>query len=396
MKVVHIGNFSRQEFAGGVEILAETLARTLARHNVGIDLVLFSFRASSSQRIAGNLRIGMLYCPFKIFSMGVPTWREIKKLWRSVGNADLVHAYFPSPLGTFLGSLFGRIQSKPVIVAVMSHLAADPISRERGRVYRIVALLFNWIPLRWSLMAATIVLEISPGYLGLNPATRGFEQKTVLLPLAADTEMFHPDVRRGYIREKHGIQGDIVLFVGSLNRTHFGKGLPVLMRAIQRLVREEGRRHLWLVIAADGELESYFAQLASDLGISDRVVYARNVRRDELPLYYRDSNVFVLPSVWVEAFGLVLAEAMACGTPVIGSNIGGIPYVVGDAGLLVNPGSDKELSLAIAKILDDPKLAANLSEWGRTRIVSEFTWERTASRTLEAYARALGSSGAGP
>jgi rhamnosyl/mannosyltransferase len=142
-------------------------------------------------------------------------------------------------------------------------------------------------------------------------------------------------------------------------------------------------------MVAEGELEAHFLHLASDLGIADRVVHARGVSREELPLYYRDADVFVLPSVWLEAFGLVLAEAMASGTPVIGSRIGGIPYVIGDAGLLVEPGDVGGLAAALRKVLDDPVLALELGARGRQRVLQEFTWSRTAARTLEAYADLL-------
>ena len=392
MKTVHVGNFSRRETAGGVEVLAETLAATLADRDLDVHLLVFTFRQPWHEQLSDNLRVTALHCAVKIFSMGVPTLGDLRRAWRALDEADVIQVYFPSPLGTFLGTLIGKIQSKPVVAAVMSHLAADPISKGRGLLYRWAAWVANSLALRWSLGAASIILEPSPGYLELNRHTRGFRAKTMLLPLAADTQMFHPGVRPGHIRSKYGIQGRVVLFVGSLDRTHFGKGLPVLMRAVDLLSNEEKRRDLWLVVAADGELEPYFKQLVSRLGIDDRTIYAKGVPRDELPLYFRDSDVFVLPSVWLEAFGLVLAEAMACGTPVVGSRIGGIPFVVGEAGLLVDPGDHRELAKAIARILDDPELAEGLSAQGRARVLAEFTWDRTASRVIDAYTRVLAGS----
>jgi glycosyltransferase involved in cell wall biosynthesis len=388
LRALHVGNYLRREVAGGVEVLAETLARTLAAKGVRVHLVAFTFGPSVREEPLDGFSVTALHCTTKLFTMGIPSPVELRTLMRAVRGADIVQVYFPSPLGTFLGTLFAKLRSKPVVVAVMAHLAADPVSRERGGAYRLASWVANSVTLKWSLAAADRVLEPSPGYLSHNPHTRRFQAKTHLLPLAADTEAFDPSLPRGHIRRKHSIEGKVVLFVGSFRRTHLGKGLPVLMEAI-KLLRQEGREDVHLVMVAEGELEAHFLHLASDLGIADRVVHARGVSREELPLYYRDADVFVLPSVWLEAFGLVLAEAMASGTPVIGSRIGGIPYVIGDAGLLVEPGDVGGLAAALRKVLDDPVLALELGARGRQRVLQEFTWSRTAARTLEAYADLL-------
>lgn len=392
MRVLHIGNYLRREVPGGVEVLAETLARTLAEGGTKIHLAAFTFGPPNEEHPTPNLTVTALRCPFRIFTMGVPSPREVCRLWRAVGQAQLVMAYFPSPVGTLLGALFSKLRAKPLIVAIMAHLAMDPASKGRGLAYRFASWLVNALALRWAVGGADLLLEPSPGYLELNRYTAGHRGKTILLPLAADTEMFHPGIPQGHIRRKHGIQGQVILFVGTLRPTHLGKGLPVLMKAMTHLVHDGKRNDIWLVVVADGELEGYFHHLAEDLNIAHRFVHARGVPRTEVPLYFRDADVFVLPSVWLEAFGLVLAEAMASGTPVIGSRIGGIPYVVGDAGLLVEPGDGRALAAALLKVLDDEALARKLGARGRERVLREFTWARTAARTLEAYDRLLKNS----
>ncbi|HVM45918.1 MAG TPA: glycosyltransferase, partial [Candidatus Thermoplasmatota archaeon] len=197
----------------------------------------------------------------------------------------------------------------------------------------------------------------------------------------------------GHVRKKHGIDGRIVLFLGSLKATHRGKGLPVLMEAV-RILRDEGREDVRLVVAADGEMEAEYMALAQRLGIRDVVIHAKGVPRDEVALYFAGADVFALPSTWLEAFGLVLAEAMACGTPVVGSRIGGIPYVIGEAGQLVAPGDAPALARALAAVLDDPELARELGKRGRARVEEMFRWDNTARIAHEAYERALARRGA--
>ena len=93
--------------------------------------------------------------------------------------------------------------------------------------------------------------------------------------------------------------------------------------------------------------------------------------------------MFVLASKY-EGFGLTVLEAMACGTPVICSNISSLPEVAGDAALLVDPQSTEQIAGAISHVLTDSKLAAELREKGIAR-AAQFSWKRTAELTLKAY-----------
>lgn len=102
----------------------------------------------------------------------------------------------------------------------------------------------------------------------------------------------------------------------------------------------------------------------------------------DLPRYFQESTMFVCPSLFQEPFGLVNAEAMACGTPVVASNRGGIPEVVGSCGLLVNPEDAEEMSKAIIQLLDFPELRAKLAQDGRDRCEAIFDWAKVADNLV--------------
>jgi glycosyltransferase involved in cell wall biosynthesis len=122
----------------------------------------------------------------------------------------------------------------------------------------------------------------------------------------------------------------------------------------------------------------------------DNVYFAGYVSDDDLLDYYMVCDLFVLPSVTrQEAFGLVLVEAMAFGKPVISTNFSGMPYVVGDAGLLVEPRNPKALVEAINKILSDPVLSAELGRRGRRRVEELFEREVVCKKIREAYTSAI-------
>jgi glycosyltransferase involved in cell wall biosynthesis len=101
-------------------------------------------------------------------------------------------------------------------------------------------------------------------------------------------------------------------------------------------------------------------------------------------MLYNQADVLVLPSFF-EGFGLPALEAMACGTPLVGANAASLPEVIGDAGLLFNPGDPEALAGAVGQILAEPELRARLAGAGIER-ARKFTWERAASQTAMAYA----------
>ena len=174
----------------------------------------------------------------------------------------------------------------------------------------------------------------------------------------------------------YGLPGPFVLFVGRLASN---KGLLPLVEAFGRLARDDPSASLVLV-GADGGMAAPVEARARALGMSDRV------RRigflpdpDLLAAAYREARAFVLPSDY-EAFGLVLLEAMAQGTPVVASRVGGIPEIVDDgvSGLLVPPGSPDAVYGALARLWADPELGRRLGDVGRRTVVPRYSWDRLA------------------
>jgi alpha-maltose-1-phosphate synthase len=116
------------------------------------------------------------------------------------------------------------------------------------------------------------------------------------------------------------------------------------------------------------------------------------VPRDDVVQLYSHAACFACPSVY-EPFGLINLEAMACGTPVVASAVGGIPEVVvdGETGLLVPPGDPGILAAALGRLLADPARGARLGTAGRRRVEERFSWERIAERTIAVYEDARGA-----
>jgi rhamnosyl/mannosyltransferase len=150
-----------------------------------------------------------------------------------------------------------------------------------------------------------------------------------------------------------------------------------------------GRRNTTLLVVGEGPLRPQLEAAASEKGLQDRVVFLGKVPDDELTCYFHACDLFVLPSVAnSEAFGIVQLEAMACGKPVISTDLPtGVPFVNlhGRTGLIVPPRDSLALAGAMASLLDNRTLAAQYGETGRQRVHSEFTIGVMVQRVLELY-----------
>jgi len=174
------------------------------------------------------------------------------------------------------------------------------------------------------------------------------------------------------------IERPYILFVSGLKPY---KNTDKAIRALARLNRMVSTPRRLLVIGPDrsGVLPGLKA-LALKEDVADYVVFAGSVDHDVLPIYYSAADVFVYPSA-IETFGLPVLEAMACGTPVVGSNLTSVPEVIGDAGLVVDPEDIDSFAQAIRRIIENDALRNSLVDKGFKRI-EYFNWERAARETL--------------
>lgn len=172
--------------------------------------------------------------------------------------------------------------------------------------------------------------------------------------------------------------------LGFLGRLKEEKGLPLLIEALTGLPE-----YCQVVLIGNGPMKSVLQEQAARLGVSERVIFQDGIPTFDVPDVLQKMDVLVLPSLtrsnWKEQFGRVLAEAMACETPVIGSDSGEIPYVIGDAGLVFQEGNVQEFTACVRRLLDDPQLYAILAQKGRQRVLDNYTQERIAQQTFEVY-----------
>ena len=208
-------------------------------------------------------------------------------------------------------------------------------------------------------------------------------EKITTVPLGV-TPDFHPVTDAAlleHVRSHYALPPRFVLFVGLLEPR---KNLETLLRAFPQVSR--ACPDVSLVIAGrKGWGYQETLRRVTDLGLERRVHFTGYVAQEHLPALYSLADVFVYPSLY-EGAGLPVLEAMACGTPVVTSNVSSMPEFAGEAGVLVSPESPDAIASALIRLLHDPDERARRSAAGLQR-AARFTWERTARLTLEACRR---------
>jgi glycosyltransferase involved in cell wall biosynthesis len=203
---------------------------------------------------------------------------------------------------------------------------------------------------------------------------------TVIYP-GYDNKLFIPvkdDLLIDKILQKYGINGNYILYTGNLEPW---KNLVRLIQAFIKLRKSRTIRHKLVAVGAKGWLYNDIFRLARESGMEQDIIFTGYVENQDLPVLYSGADVFVYPSLY-EGFGLPPLEAMACGTPVITSNISSLPEVVGDAGVLVDPYKVDEIAEAMYRVISDQTLREDMVRKGLQR-VKIFSWEKAAREMLQ-------------
>jgi glycosyltransferase involved in cell wall biosynthesis len=253
---------------------------------------------------------------------------------------------------------------------------------------------------RWCAMGTAVSREVEE-----TLRRKGFAKPIVVVPhgidpadygLAGGSGRGAPPRRAGpaEVAARLGLAPPVVAFAGRLRRQ---KGVDLLLRAGARLAEEGPGPAPSLALIGSGEEEGPLRSLAYDLGLGDRVRFLPGVPHREVPSLLACVEILVLPSRTTpgsrEQFGRVLIEGMAAGCCVVGARSGGIPEVVGDAGLLFPEEGVAELSDALRRVLADDGLRAALRAAGLARVRAEYTWEAVARKVVGIY-RDLAGRGA--
>lgn len=364
MKILQV-NKLYYPWIGGVEKIVQQIAAGLNGKN-DFEIEVLTCQAKGKRKIEEIEGVKVFRTgSFGVF-WGMPISLDFFNLFRELRNKyDIINFHHPFPLADLAIFLF-RPRAKLVV-----HYHSDIVRQ------RIFEFLFRPLILN-TLKKAEKILVSSPNLIKTSSYLRRFKDKCLVVPFGIDIERFQ---RRDFqqiqrIREKYG---EFVLFVGRLN---YYKGLRYLIEAMKDVPAN-------LVIIGEGPEKKDLEFRVKKLGIQNKVFFLPHLRKSELIDFYQTTRVFVLPSIFrSEAFGIVLIEAMACGIPVISTELGtGTSWVNidGETGFIVPSRDSMALAGAIKKILENKELSQKLGQNAFKRAKDNFTLEKMLKSYEDLY-----------
>lgn len=396
MRVLFLTNEYPPHIYGGAGVHVEYLSRELAK------LASVEVRSFHDQSlVSGGLTVRGTKIEGSQFSgCPVPLISPLRALATCLAfngqgiDTDVVHCH---TWYTHFGGVLAKIlYGVPLVITAHSLEPLRPWKREQiGRGYDFSA----WLE--------KTALEMADAIIAVSTSTRDdilrlFDvspERVHVIANGIDTDEYKP-VHRPDVLSRYGIDysGPYVLFVGRMTRQ---KGLYYLLRAIERIDPQ-----LQIVLCAGEsdtpELQAELEHMVGELkGRRPGIVWIPEmVERASAIALYSQATVFCCPSIY-EPFGIINLEAMACGTPVVGSNVGGIPEVVvdGETGFIVDatlspepphdPTDPDRFSRALAdginRFVATPDLSRKMGEAGRRRVVDQYSWRSIAKQTFELY-----------
>jgi glycosyltransferase involved in cell wall biosynthesis len=380
--------------AGGQNTYVSHVARSLARRGHHVDVL--TRRDAATLPATVDMRPGMRvlhipagparFVPKEQLLPYMPAFaRAARQLLAHSVPYDVVHANF------FMSGLVGlRLKAGFGLPLVMTFHALGRVRREHqgaadGFPPQRIA-----IEQRIVRLADRVVAECPQDRLDLLRLYGADDHRIVTVPCGVDLQEFAP-VERECARRRLGLAPDdfVVLQLGRLVPR---KGVDNVVRAVAQL---QAIPKLKLLIVGGDAPEpderrtpeiGRLRAVAQACGVADRVLFTGQRRREQLPECYCAADVFVT-TPWYEPFGITPLEAMACGVPVIGSDVGGVKHSVADGvtGFLVPPRDPAALAARIAQLHANPALAHAMGRAGMRRVRALFTWERVADALADVY-----------
>lgn len=364
--VLQIGKFYPPH-RGGMETHLQSLCESLQAH-VDLTVLVANDNPGTVDEVVNGVHVKRLRTAVK--AAGASFCPQLIGAIRA-SNADLVHLHVPNPAAV-LAYLASGVNLPMVVTyhsdVVRQKLLAKGFDPIQDRLFR----------------KCHAIIAASPNYLESSPTLRRHRSRLRVVPLGIRDEHFEAADAEAVqaTRERYG--RPLLMAAG---RMVYYKGFEFLIDAMREIPAR-------LMLIGEGPLKEQLQKQAQQLGIADRIFFLGNVSDAVMRACYHAADIFVLPSVErSEAFGIVQAEAMAAGTPVVNTNLdSGVPFVSphGVSGLTVPPADAAALASAIRRLLENLAERRRLGEGARERASAEFRESTMAQRILEIYRSAAG------
>jgi glycosyltransferase involved in cell wall biosynthesis len=315
--------------------------------------------------------LSRLQLPFFLVAQFFAIWRTVRKY-----KINFIHCHWVIPQGFFV-SILNSIYGVPYLLTAHG---GDVYSFKKNSMIRRLS---NFALKR----AGKCTVNSDPtGQAVQNIRSNAHIQ---VIPMGVDTQRFHPEKFNQNIKETLNIQDLFLLAVGRFAEK---KGFKYLIQAMPEILNK--RPGAKLVIVGFGPQEDELKQLVRQFGLEKAVLFVGSKAGEELAEYFATADIFIGPSVVTdsgdtEGQGVVFLEAMASGTAVVASDVGGVKDIVrnGETGLLIPQKNPDAIAEKVLLLMNDQELRNKLALNGRKLAESQYSWEKTAERFLETYSQ---------
>ena len=383
MRILHIYK-DYYPVIGGIENHIRQLAEAQAAQGYSVAVLVANTSKKTEVDTVNGVRVIKTGRQFNVQSAPLSAALPFT-LRRETAGADIAHVHSPYPPGEAANLWFGR--------------ARKTILTWHSDIVRQKTLLRFYAPtLRRVIRRADRILPTSDAYARSSPWLSPHLDKCVAVPLGVDVARFQPAVmlssRAATIRGRilatspTSAATTVLLTVG---RLRYYKGIDDLIRAMPQLPDAIS------VVAGTGPMIVPWKTLAQELGVSERVLFVGDVSDDDLPAFYQAADIYVLPAnVRAEAFGVAIIEAMACGLPIVCTDIGTATSWINQhnsTGYVVPPQDPPALAASILNLQNSPFLRRQMGMASRQRVMEEFTIDKMIQRVDDVYHQALTGAG---
>lgn len=369
MKILHFGKYYPPYF-GGVEKVNYDIVESLNRkEECQVDELCFAHAVGYEESFVPN-GYKVIRVPIWGIKYSTPLPKGILKAFLSIRkDYDIVHVHVPNPIASIVSLL------TPRKVKIVVHWHSDIIKQK--------ALLKLFRPFQTAfLKRADAIIATSQNYVDASEDLRPYVSKTHVIPIGLDEkEMNYKTEDVEAIRKEYDGK-KIVLCIGRLTMY---KGHHYLIEAANHLPEDTV-----VLIGGVGELEAELKEQVRQQRLENKVFFIGRIPQEKIYAYYKAADVFCIPSTSrAEAFGVVLLEALAMGTPIVTCNIqgSGVPWVNqdGETGFNVEPKNSKELAEKLNLLLSDDDLRVSMSEKCHKRFMDHFALDKMVEGTYKLY-----------
>lgn len=372
-------------YAGGIGQSAYRLGEILSREHQVSTFALAPENERDPKKPSGQQKIIFLYPPLRAGHGALPLSLPFRLL-----SYDLIYLHYP-----FFGAdalIFLLLSSRKKQRLIVHYHMDTPALPGLKKILALPSKLL----LPKIMKRAEKIIVSSRDYAEnsqLADIAKNYPEKIKAIPFGVETDIFHPKIKNNtdkaaaivnFVTRRFIKRGQhTLLFVGGLDQAHYFKGLNILFQAMTKVSNP-----ISLNIIGSGELQEHYEEEVKKLDLNQKVHFLGRVSEEDLIRQYQSADMLVLPSINNhEAFGLVLIEAMACGLPVIASNLAGVRSVFqdGQQGYLCEPGNVDDLAEKIEKLSQNEKIRQEMSKASRKLAEDKYAWEKIADQILDEF-----------